>query len=843
MAISVTQRPQKTLSNNYVSHWNSSELPLKYTFQSDLYPINNVDTAWSITTSAYNAVLKGLELAIGNHDLINLDKIEINGTGTDLDGGIFSIKGTTTTTIIIDYFSTLNITTGTVIKYYNNYNGVVKVYAGARDGHPYNTVGLKPFTLIGELVATFDKDNKASIDVRSYIKPDITADFDSINDNSHYAWTDFTIEYSESYDLSNGSKVETYNSDFVEDEQPNCTPFTGFEDPSFDDPNTFWTQSSYDDPFAQPWVYGTGEVTFNSGLISNVLNQDLNIYSGVPYTLTTNYNLSVLGANSFVDFYVCAWDGVTLDLLTFDQIRTTGVGTLIQNVTPTKDYLRLGILVRYIVWSGDPQPIISLTSMQVTTSVVQPCKIYSSAIFGVKQFQDNLGGNFGDYVLNIADTIEPKILTNFKEVRKFQNIPNYFNALIPESTFTLSEGANNVFLQVDLFDSSNNDVLSFNYKVENIGSGVYTVNPNIDEELLNNNIELCGWTYGKVRFIIIPSNTFSDADNGTFESGAVTGLTTLPYSVGTPNQVGNNFAINNFGYNGVFSGYIGWLADSMAQPIKEYSIFKNDTSLNVVTGREYEIKSYISIKGGQFDPKHLDNGSLYWLPEGYTKDECTVKAFDIIESNVYSGGASDPLKSDWYEITTKFIAKATASITLTMYESLKTDITTSTGGNFNIDDITFKGPFEYVSEQKQINNSCGCSYNNILRWKNSLGGWEIWDFQNKRIESEIVSNKINIKRDVTQDWDNYFINGETENDTIKTDVSRSITFNSQILTNDEYKVLQTIKRSVRVQMLQDSGKWQTVTVKGGSYEVINDDKAIKELSITFELPSIKTQEQ
>ena len=104
--ISITKRPEKTLSNGYTSRWNSSELPLKYTFHSDLYPVNTVDTAWSITTSAYNAVLKGLELTVGNHDLINLNQIEIKGTGTDLDGGIFSIKGTTTTTITIDYFST-----------------------------------------------------------------------------------------------------------------------------------------------------------------------------------------------------------------------------------------------------------------------------------------------------------------------------------------------------------------------------------------------------------------------------------------------------------------------------------------------------------------------------------------------------------------------------------------------------------------------------------------------------------------------------------------------------------------------------------------------------------------
>jgi hypothetical protein len=44
-------------------------------------------------------------------------------------------------------------------------------------------------------------------------------------------------------------------------------------------------------------------------------------------------------------------------------------------------------------------------------------------------------------------------------------------------------------------------------------------------------------------------------------------------------------------------------------------------------------------------------------------------------------------------------------------------------------------------------------------------------------------------------------------------------------------------------MLQESGKWQTVTVKAGSYEVVNNNQDIKELSVSFDLPSTKTQEQ
>ena len=839
MALTITKRPEKTLTNGYTSRWNSSELPLKYTFLSDLYPVNNVDAALVITNGTYNYASKGFELTIGANSFINLDSIQVTGTNTSLDGGIFSIKGTTATTVIIDYFTTETTVTGSLIKYYNNYNGVVKVYAGARDGHPYNTTGIKPFRFIGEIIASFDTNNEGSIDVRSYIKPDITADFDEINENSHFAWTDFTIEYEESYDKSDGTNVNTFNSGFVQDEQDNCTPFTGFVDPSFDNGLTDWSEQNISQTFDTPFVNGVGSVSVaitQSGSVrpyfSEILYQDIDILSGVLYTFSFTV---VYGGDS-------SQCGVNIRTITGGNLGTITInasGSYTIDVTSNEDLTQVGITFGTVDLNKTAN--IQLDSFQVTTLVAQPCLIYSSAIFGAKQFQDSLGGNFGDYVLNIVDTITPKMLTRFEEIRKFEGVDAYFNALIPESTFSLSEGGDNVYLELNLFDRGNNNVLAFNYPVVNLGSGVYTITPTIDEDLDFNNVLPCGWEYGTARFIIIPSNTFSDADNGTFENGTATGLTALPYSSGTPNQIGGFVSVNTFGRTGVFSGVINWVAETMNQSNKQYSIFKNDTALNVVIDRVYEIKSFISLKNGVFEPSQLDNGSFYWLPNGYTKEECIIKPFEIVTDNLYT--TAEPTSNDWYEITTKFTAKATASLTLTMYEEIKTDINTSTGGNFNIDDITFKGPFEYVSEEKKVNNSCGCSYGNVLRWKNDLGGWETWDFKNKRIESERVTNKINIKRDVTQDWDNYYINGETENDTIKTDVSRSITFNSQILTNNEYKTLQAIKRSVRVQMLQDSGKWKTVTIRSGSYEIVNDNEKIKELSVSFDLPSTKTQEQ
>tara|TARA_R110001632_G_scaffold27493_1_gene73743 strand:+ start:3426 stop:5945 length:2520 start_codon:yes stop_codon:yes gene_type:complete len=839
MALTITKRPEKTLINGYTSRWNSSELPLKYTFLSDLYPVNNYDSAFIITNGAYNYALKGYELTIALPDFINLDSIQVTGTNTSLDGGIFSIKGTTATTVIIDYFTTETTVTGSLIKYYNNYNGIVKVYAGARDGHPYNTDASKPFNLIGEIIASFDTNNEGSIDVRSYIKPDITADFDANNENSHFAWTDFTIEYSESYDLSDGTNVNTFNSDFEEDKQDNCTPLTNFIDPSFDNGLTDWNEEC-DTAGCTSWIAGVGFVNYVGNEIkSNILNQDKTVYNGVLYTLTLNLNVNILNGG-IVNGEIWGYNGALWSIQNSFVINALGAFNTSLDVVPSEDLTKLGVTLR---GSGIGANIdVDLQDFAISSLVAEPCLIYSSAIFGAKQFQDALGGNFGDYVLNIVDEFTPKMLTRFEEIRKFEGVDAYFNALIPESTFSLSEGGDNVFLELNLFDRGNNNVLAFNYPVVNLGSGVYTVTPTIDEDLDFNNVLPCEWEYGTARFIIIPSNTFSDADNGTFENGTATGLTNLPYSIGTPNQVGDVVSVGTIPRTGVYNGNIGWTSPTMNEINKTYSIFENDSTINVTVGRTYEITSYQVAQEFQFEPSQQDNASFYWLPDGYTKSECVVLPWLLISDNIVL--SIDSVTPDRYKKTvTTFVAKTTESLKLKFYNELTTDINIGTGGSILMDDITFKGPFEYISEEKTVNNSCGCFYGNVLRWKNDLGGWETWDFKNKRIESERVTNKINIKRDVTQDWDNYYINGETENDTIKTDVSRSITFNSQILTNNEYKTLQAIKRSVRVQMLQESGKWQTVTIRSGSYEIVNDNEKIKELSVSFDLPSTKTQEQ
>ena len=318
-------------------------------------------------------------------------------------------------------------------------------------------------------------------------------------------------------------------------------------------------------------------------------------------------------------------------------------------------------------------------------------------------------------------------------------------------------------------------------------------------------------------------------------------MTTLPYTVGTPNQVGLTLELAGNGLSSNDSGIVNTNAPIWDVLDKTYLVFENDTEINVIDGLRYEIKCYISIGENAFDPLMLDNSFFYFLPNGYSFEECSVNPFDLNSSTTYSG--YPPNTEDWLMITTSFIAKTTESVKCTFYQQLKEDVLSNSGVIFQIDDITFKGPIDYISENKPVKNNCDCSpYEAVVRWKNDLGGWDVWNFIREKTITENVTGKINIKRDITSNWDDTFINGDTQNDTIKTTANKSILLRSQLLSVNDMEVLQQLRRSVRVQLMVGD-KWQTVTTKQGSFIVRDEGDKVREVSFEINLPDTVIQDQ
>ena len=250
MAIEVITRPEKTLSNGFLSKWNSSELPLRYKLDSDLFPINKVDSSESITSVSYSSSKRGTVITLSSpaSTVIELDFVTVSGTGIeDLDGGNFQITEISGNDIVLDVKIEQSSNTGSILKYYRNYLGLVKVFAGARDGHPYNTDGSKPLEEIGTIEVNFTDDgvdNTGYANVKSFIKPDVNADFDYNEENRHKGWTSFHIQIAETYDVVNGDSITSFTSTFTDDQNESCVPFSQYDDPNFNSGLSLWSQDT-----------------------------------------------------------------------------------------------------------------------------------------------------------------------------------------------------------------------------------------------------------------------------------------------------------------------------------------------------------------------------------------------------------------------------------------------------------------------------------------------------------------------------------------------------------------------------------------------------------------------
>lgn len=195
-----------------------------------------------------------------------------------------------------------------------------------------------------------------------------------------------------------------------------------------------------------------------------------------------------------------------------------------------------------------------------------------------------------------------------------------------------------------------------------------------------------------------------------------------------------------------------------------------------------------------------------------------------------------------YKLTTTFTA-TTDSVNIQFKNKILNDINAATGGNFSLKNTTVKGPIEYLTEPQPIKSGVNCGKSDlVLRWKNDLGGWEQWRYPRFRTFKENVSNKEVIKRDITENWDNTFINSDTEYDVISVNARGGITVRSELLTENEKQILEQSKRSVRMQAFLD-GRWVTVIPQGNSYTHYDEEEKIREVSFDILLPDTIIQEQ
>ena len=816
MALTIEQRPEKTLDSGLVSKWNASATPLQYKFSSDLFPVNTSDTPLTVDSFSYSASLRGTGLILNPFTPItNLEVGDyITVSNTDIDG-TYKVIGipNNQNSIVIDLFTTLSgqFINGTAIKYYKGYKALVKVFAGSPEYHPYNTDGSKPQTEIGTIEVNFDQNNKGVCNVRNFIKPDMSADFDYNNENSHEAWTSFAIEYAEIWDN------KTTSISFEEDIIANCFPFTGFSNSDFNSGLTDWEQTNTQG--AANWGSGvSGQVSAiaNGERGTQELYQDIELQAGQKYGLKVDYNLVSGTISDNIQILLFGFTSFGSSFLIQNKfISDIGAGSINLDFYPNNT--TTSIRVQFSSVKTSPNPFtIELTNFEISSEAGNQCKYSSFSIFGAKQFQNSLGGNFGDYLAN--NQTPGKLLTNFEALK----YPFYINSLIPASTFSQSEGGNSVFLETFIFDSKGVEKEYVRQQIESKSDGVYTVNPEIETES-------CDWDNGTTQIISIPDNLLLDGDGGTYEDTDVStwNISELVYSPSTPNQVGGQ--ILEIDGKGVFNTSAPFMQQGQTLLIAKF-----DTVINVIQGETYTIDSDVFVNNSSFAFPLRGNTECFFIVEGYDLADLNITTIEC---------PPDPIAPTVEgKISTTFTA-TTDTVNIIFAQRVFNTLPFGTGGSWDLDNTTVKGPILYLSEKKPIKAGVCCGKTNqLLRWKNNLGGWDKWNFTRFRTFKENTKNKIEIQRDITQDWDNYFINGDTEFDYISQEVRQIMTLRSELLTQDEQKNLNQIRSSIRVQAFIND-RWVTVTVKGGNYTLYDENEKIREVSFDIELPRTLTQEQ
>lgn len=207
-----------------LSHgWSAVHLPITYRLSSDLYPTNTVDTTRNITSvtdsNGYSVIhLSGsLGSVVNSYDFVRITAP--NDTELSRVYQILEFISPTVMIINLEYDSGNNFTSATALKEYNNYNIIVRVYAGINSSHEW--AAQKPYELAATLEFIPDENGEIFFSIneilKSYLETRNNLTLGTLPNNIDF-WTNFYIETAESYDDSDGYAFGTYTSNYTSDQ-------------------------------------------------------------------------------------------------------------------------------------------------------------------------------------------------------------------------------------------------------------------------------------------------------------------------------------------------------------------------------------------------------------------------------------------------------------------------------------------------------------------------------------------------------------------------------------------------------------------------------------------------
>lgn len=190
--------------------WSCVHLPIIYKISNDKYPANSVDTSRTVSSISNDSNYVKLNLS-GAITLDRYDTVIISGAADDEVNGVWTVlyDNSTDITVNIPYDSGLDFTGASVVRWYNNYNVVVEIWAGT-------SFTDKPVRLLDTLYLVPDKNNQVIFSINEVLKSDMTLRNNLLLSSMPVnidAYTTFYIKTAEQYDIANVSTLGSLTSD------------------------------------------------------------------------------------------------------------------------------------------------------------------------------------------------------------------------------------------------------------------------------------------------------------------------------------------------------------------------------------------------------------------------------------------------------------------------------------------------------------------------------------------------------------------------------------------------------------------------------------------------------
>jgi len=202
--ITITDTPSKT-EGTFVSRWLAAFNPIVFKAESNLFPDNNNDLAFPITTISNFSGKLEVSTILGVPDFVPGEYVLLDDSGLDGYDGVFRVlfqSGPQSVVLDLSYNADIpNVATGFDFqKYYLGYSALVRVNAGIPSGHTLES--NDPIEEIATKSVQPDINNNAVIDIKELVQRKINTknDFNlSTLPNDINIWTAFTIETAEQY--------------------------------------------------------------------------------------------------------------------------------------------------------------------------------------------------------------------------------------------------------------------------------------------------------------------------------------------------------------------------------------------------------------------------------------------------------------------------------------------------------------------------------------------------------------------------------------------------------------------------------------------------------------------